>query len=210
MLRCGEVAVVSVKKYLLLLPVGLVGASIGLNFLVIGMFAWTYAELTEEVPIVVLEFTSQGMPQVHEARLTDALGNPLGVYPIYGDQWRIDAKFMKMKYWANLLGLESRYALDRLEGRYRSAAEQNTRKTQAHDLGEGAVIESVALYGWNPFLDTEYGSSAYKDIAENVQYVVLKTPTGLMVRENPLAVKPEEKANGDGGFFSGLFDGWGG
>ena len=62
-----------------------------------------------------------------------------------GDQWRIDAEFLKWKYWATLLGIDSQYRLDRLEGRYRTAAAQNTQPNLAHDSGRRQRSTVVSL-----------------------------------------------------------------
>ena len=76
-----------------------------------------------------------------------AIGCDERTFPVFGDQWRVDAEFLKWKYWALLLGLDSQYRLDRLEGRYRSAAEQNSQPNVAHDLSERTAVDLVALAG---------------------------------------------------------------
>ena len=99
-----------------------------------------------------------------------------------GDQWRVDAEFLKWKYWALLLGLDSQYRLDRLEGRYRSAAEQNSQPNVAHDLSERTAVDLVALAeslgSWNFLLDATYGSSTYQDIDVDNVYYVYRTHDG--------------------------------
>ena len=88
--------------------------------------------------------------------------------PVYGDQWRVDAEFLKWKYWALLLGLDSQYRLDRLEGRYRSVVDQNSQPKLAHDLRDETAVDVVSLAEglgrWNFLIDASYGSSTYQDI----------------------------------------------
>jgi hypothetical protein len=112
-----------------------------------------------------------------------------------GDQWRVDAEFLKWKYWALLLGLDSQYRLDRLEGRYRSVAEQNSQPNVAHDLSERTAVDVVALAeslgSWNFLLDATYGSSTYQDIDVANVYYVYRTQTGIITRHEPRPVLPQ-------------------
>ena len=106
-------------------------------------------------------------------------------YELYGDQWRVDARFVKMKYWANVLGMESRYVIERLQGRYLSIHDENTLPHIAHQLNGGG-ISYYMVFGLSPFVDAEYGASTYQDIDVSKRFHVYKTPTGIMVRSEPL------------------------
>jgi hypothetical protein len=110
---------------------------------------------------------------------------------VLGDQWRIDAQFLKWRYWATLFGLESQYRLERLEGRYRDVAEQNSKTTLAHALAEPSAIDigglSSRLGRLNFLADASYGSSTYHDVDTRNVYLVYKTPTGLLTRIRPRA-----------------------
>ena len=86
---------------------------------------YTYERLTAETLIAELRFDATGERQ-YLAHLRTGERCDERSFPVFGDQWRVDAEFLKWKYWALLLGLDSQYRLDRLEGRYRSAAEQNS------------------------------------------------------------------------------------
>jgi hypothetical protein len=115
------------------------------------------------------------------------------VLPLFGDQWRVDAEFLKWKYWAMLLGLDSQYRLDRLEGRYRTAADQNAAPKLAHDLGGGTTLDVVSvaesLGSWNFLIDASYGSSTYQDIDTDNVYYVYRTQTGIITRTKPRPVQ---------------------
>ena len=108
------------------------------------------------------------------------------IFAVYGDQWRVDAQFLKWHYWATLLGLESRYRLERFEGRYRDVTQQNSRQTLSHPLAEPAPIDIAALAErlgrLNFLVDTSYGSSTYHDIDPGLVYLVYKTPTAIITR----------------------------
>jgi hypothetical protein len=110
-------------------------------------------------------------------------------YELRGEQWRIDAQFLKWHYWATLLGLESQYRLERLEGRYRDVADQNSKPLLAHALAPPAAIDIGGLSGrlgrLNFLADATYGSSTYHDIDTASRYLVYKSPTGIFTRSGP-------------------------
>ena len=155
---------------------------------------YTYERLTAETLIAELRFDRSGERQyVAYLRTGDRCDER--TFPLFGDQWRVDAEFLKWKYWALLLGLDSQYRLDRLEGRYRSTAEQNSQPNVAHDLAERTAVDLVSLAGalgsWNFLLDATYGSSTYQDIDVDNVYYVYRTTTGIITRHEPRPVPPE-------------------
>jgi hypothetical protein len=165
--------------------------------LLLSATVYTYHRLTAETLIAELRFEATGERQyLAHLRTGDRCGER--VLPLFGDQWRVDAEFVKWKYWATLLGLDSQYRLDRLEGRYRSTAEQNTGARLAHELGNDTVLDVVgvaaALGSWNFLLDATYGSSTYQDIDVDNTYYVYRTATGIITRSELRA--PEIQGGG--------------
>ena len=104
-----------------------------LSIVLLTATVYTYERLTAETLIAELRFDATGDRQ-YLAHLRTGDRCDERAFPVFGDQWRVDAEFLKWKYWALLLGLDSQYRLDRLEGRYRSAAEQNSQPNVAHAL----------------------------------------------------------------------------
>jgi hypothetical protein len=152
------------------------------------LLAMTYNSLTKEELIATIVFDKENnQSQKYNAHLNNPNGSKIGDYIIYGDQWRIDAGFIKMEYWGNILGVDSKYTLNRFEGRYKNIDEENNKKHKAYQLEKHSLIDNFDF-----FFDTEYGSSVYKDIKLKTKYKVLKTQTGLMVREE-LREKKKEK-----------------
>src|SRR5688572_20324352 len=154
---------------------------------------YTYNTLTAETLIAELRFDQTGERQyVAHLRTGDRCGERQ--FPVLGDQWRVDAEFLKWKYWALLLGLDSQYRLDRLEGRYRTAAEQNSQPNVAHDLSERTAVDLVSLAeslgSWNFLLDATYGSSTYQDIDVANVYYVYRTQTGIITRHEARPAQP--------------------
>lgn len=158
---------------------------------------YTYERLTDETLIAELRFDRTGERR-YTARLRTGDRCAERTYPIMGDQFRVDAEFLKWKYWALLFGLDSQYRLDRLEGRYRTAAAQNSEPNVAHDLGEPSAIDFVEVAGalgtWNFLLDATYGSSTYEDIDVGRIYSIYRTTTGIITRSAP---RPAELAPGE-------------
>lgn len=168
-----------------------------LGALLVVLFAatvYTYHRLTAETLIAELRFEPTGERQ-YLAYLRTGDRCAERVLPVLGEQWRVDAEFLKWKYWALLFGLDSQYKLDRLEGRYRSVTEQNSQPNVAHDLGDGTALDVVgvasALGSWNFLLDASYGSSTYEDIDVANVYYVYRTTTGIITRFEPRAVQLE-------------------
>ncbi|HEX7235931.1 MAG TPA: hypothetical protein VF405_03145 [Gammaproteobacteria bacterium] len=159
---------------------------------------YTYHRLSGETLIAELRFDAAGDRQyVAHLRTGDRCEDRS--FPLYGDQWRVDAEFLKWKYWALLLGLDSQYRLDRLEGRYRSVDEQNSKPNLAHALSERTAVDVVSLAeslgSWNFLLDATYGSSTYQDIDVGNVYYVFRTTTGIITRHEPRPVQPANGAS---------------
>jgi hypothetical protein len=154
---------------------------------------YTYNRLTDETLIAELRFDATGDRQyLAHLRTGDRCEDRM--FALHGDQWRVDAEFLKWKYWALLLGLDSQYRLDRLEGRYRSVAEQNSQPNVAHQLSERTAVDLVSLAeslgSWNFLLDATYGSSTYHDIDVDNVYYVYRTTTGIITRHEPRPTQP--------------------
>ena len=124
----------------------LVGVALVLLIMLLSASIYTFNVFTGETLIAELRFDQTGDRQ-YLAHLRTGDRCDERTLPVLGDQWRIDAEFLKWKYWAMLVGLDSQYRLDRLEGRYRSAAEQNGAPNIAHDLGGDTAIDVVELAG---------------------------------------------------------------
>ena len=162
--------------------------AVTLFLLLIAASIYSFHQLTDETLIAEVRFDRVGAQSYTAHLLTGdfCTERQLGVL---GDQWRIDARFLKWHYWASLLGLDSQYRLERFEGRYRSINEQNARPSRAYAIGDETALDLVALAEGlgrlNFLVDATYGSSTYEDIATDRVYLVYKSPTGLFLRTRP-------------------------
>ncbi len=150
---------------------------------------YIYDRFNQETPVARLSFVKTGdfnyMAQLQQG---DFCGNRQ--FKVLGDQFQLDAGFVKWKGLAVLLGFEPRYRLDRLSGRYSSLNAQNSLETISHDLAPDVLFDFFdettpqGNQGW--LIDTRYGSSVYLTIDPSLQYQVFATEDGLIARSQPI------------------------
>lgn len=145
---------------------------------------YTYARLTYERPVASLGFR-QVDPQRFSVTLNTANGRH-AVFELAGDEWQLDARVLKWRGWGTLMGLDPRYRLERLSGRYRSVEQELDDQRTVISLGRerGLDIWSLAYShpGWVPLVDAKYGSATYMPMADGARYEVSMTRTGLIAR----------------------------
>ena len=160
-----------------------------LLFLVLGNL-YTYNRLTNDEPIAQLTFKQINSQEFDATlRLGDFCAE--NIYKIYGDEWRIDAQFLKWKSWATLFGANSMYRIDRLSGRYKSINDELTNKHSAHSLKKATTLNISDLakhyQGKISFVDTVYGSSAYEKMMPDILFTVFRTQSGILIRQNEVS-----------------------
>jgi hypothetical protein len=144
----------------------------------------TYSRLTHEQPVALLAFEKLG-----EQRYRATLIRPSGQVwklGLYGDEWQIDARILKWKGWAQLLGFDAHYRLERISGRYRDIDQERKAPRSVHPLGDEQGIDlwefAQARPHWLPFVDAIYGSAAYLPMADGAHYEVRLAQSGLVAR----------------------------
>jgi len=158
-----------------------------------------YRLLTHEVQVATIS-ARQLAPQQFAVRAdfpdgTHANGS------LRGDEWQLDARVIKWKERAVMLGAEPLYRVDRLSGRYRDAAQAQANTASLIDLGGDSVIDLWQLKRrfpqWLPWIDTEYGSAAYLPLLDGSSFVVNLSPLGgLVARPADSATAAKLKAAG--------------
>lgn len=153
-------------------------------FLSIGLNLYTYQRLTFEQPVATLGIHKIG-PQRFMVRL-DPAHQPARRFKLAGDQWQLDARVLKWTGIGTLLGLDARYRLQRLSGRYANALGTNRRLHTAYDLAKNPGLDLAWLAthdpGWIPLVDAVYGSATYLPMADGARYTVTLSRTGLLAR----------------------------
>jgi hypothetical protein len=175
-----------IKRVLLFPLVSLLFVA-GAVLLLVGSNLYTFHRLTDESPIAELRFRKTGS-QEYEATIAYGDFCHPEKHLLYGDQWRMDAQFLKWRSWANLLGFDSMYRVERLAGRYLDVQDENTRRHLSYELyPEGQLDLILILDSYNGRLspvDTLYGSSVYDVMQEDTLYRVYRTQSGLLVRKS--------------------------
>lgn len=147
----------------------------------------TYQRLTYETVIADVYVREIG-PQKFQLSLSysDA-DNDQHYYVLEGDQWQLDARVLKWKSWANLIGLDSFYQLDRLSGRYANVNHARTRKPSVHDLS----TQSQGLDIWKMkqlmrdkigFVDALFGQGVFMPMVDGSHFKVSIGQQGLITR----------------------------
>jgi hypothetical protein len=151
----------------------------------------TYLRLTYEQPVATLSFHALG-PQAFRVTLTDADG-VIRTAELRGDDWQLDARVLKWKGFATILGLDPLYRLERLEGRYRNTAQESHDYHSVLELSAGQGLDLWSLAqdhaAWLPWVDAGYGSATYLPMADGAQYSVSLSPTGLLARPSNAAAQ---------------------
>lgn len=178
-----------------------IGALVGL----LGLNIQTYHRLTYERPVATIELHQKG-PQLYDATVVEPAteSDPQGVthtYELHGDEWRMEARVLKWKPWANVLGLDAQYRLDRFSGRYTDTQQELSSERSAYDIrptrqsGVDLWPAARALSQYAPLVDTLYGSGAYMPMVDGGRYEVRITQNGLIARPTNEAAE-EASASG--------------
>ena len=112
------------------------------------------------------------------------------IYDIAGDEIYIDAHVLKWTPTLNRFGLHTSYRLDRIGGRYRTLAQENTARRTIYALSPPLLVDLVALRQRAPnvmseFLDAEYGSATFVPVTGPSDLEVRVSTSGLLVRPAP-------------------------
>ena len=164
----------------------------GLLLLALGAFSGTlalgmqgYRALTREVVAAHLSVQPIG-PQRFTSTFRFADGRR-ATYDIAGDEIYVDARILKWKPIANLLGLHTAYELDRVAGRYRDIQQERVAPRTLYALGLDRPVDLFGLrrrYTFlEPLLDAEYGSATYVAVTRPAELDLRVSITGLLMRE---------------------------
>jgi hypothetical protein len=158
--------------------------------LVISTNLRTYQRLSAEQPAGELQFTRIGNHQFNGV-LTRASGERAD-FALRGDEWQLDARLLKWTAFANLIGFDAAYRLDRISGRYTNIDDERTQPRTVYALNQSDRIDLWELLhryqGWMPWVDALYGSATYLPMADGARYDIRVSQSGLVARPlNPAA-----------------------
>lgn len=155
----------------------LVAAALTLNL-------FTYARLTHEQQAV--RVTTRQLAERRYVATVQAPREAPRHYELAGDEWQIDARVLKWRGVATVLGLDTSYRLERLAGRYSDLAAERAAPRTVYSLAPDAGLDLWLLVRrhprYVPLADALYGSAAYVPMAEGAEYDVTVSSSGLVVR----------------------------
>ena len=144
----------------------------------------TYQRLSFEQPAGELQLTRTG-PREFDAVLTYPSGEH-AKFALRGDEWQIDARVLKWHAFANLMGFDTAYRLDRISGRYTRIEDENSQMHTAYSLNPPQLIDPWDLvhryHSWIPWVDALYGSATYLPMADGALYEIKVSQSGLVAR----------------------------
>ncbi len=149
-----------------------------------GLNLQTYKRLTFERPVATISFAAvQDQTDQYVATLLLPEGQRME-HVVTGDEFILGARVITFKALSNLLGYDSVYRLDRLDGRYMDVERAN--ETNAVRLTENPGLDVHALAkehgGRFGVRDANFGSAVYNPMSDGLAYEVSITRTGLIAR----------------------------
>jgi hypothetical protein len=144
----------------------------------------TYQRLSFEQPAGELQLTRSG-----DRQFTAVLSYPNGErasFALRGDEWQVDARVLKWHAFANLIGFDAAYRLERLSGRYSRVEDEVTQPRTAFSLNPPQLIDPWDLVhryrSWVPWMDAVYGSATFLPMADGALYEIKVSQSGLIAR----------------------------
>lgn len=163
---------------------GLVIGCIAVFVLLAGINFLTYTRFTAEQPVATLSFRELS-PQHYAVTLVRHDGRTVHA-TLAGDAWELDARIIKWKGFATLIGFKPLYRLQRLSGRYTKIGDQLSLPPTAVALAKEPGISLWDLVhreaNWLPFVDAAYGTATYLPMSNDAVYRVSMSVTGLLAR----------------------------
>jgi hypothetical protein len=144
----------------------------------------TYARLTHEQQAA--HVTLRQLGERRFVATVQAPKEPARRYELAGDEWQIDARVLKWRGIATLIGFDTAYRLERLSGRYSDTFSERAAPRTVYALAPETGLDLWTLvrrhHRYLPLADALYGSAAYVPMAESAEYDVSVSASGLVVR----------------------------
>lgn len=148
-----------------------------------------YQRLTHERDIAILSVSklSDQSFEVMLRYLSEDTEGKSDTFTIKGDEWVLEARILKWLGWANLIGLDSYYQLDRIRGRYQNIEQEGNQLPTVYSLAD----ESRGINLWRlkqimksslPFLDAYYGQAVYLPLMDGARFTISINQSGLLAR----------------------------
>jgi hypothetical protein len=144
----------------------------------------TYQRLTYEQLAGELQLNRTGERQ-YNAVLTYPSGEH-DTFALRGDEWQVDARFLKWHALANLVGFDSAYRLERISGRYTKIEDERSEPRTVYAIQGPQRVDPWELvrryHGYIPWVDALYGNATYLPMADGALYEIKVSQSGLLAR----------------------------
>jgi hypothetical protein len=144
----------------------------------------TYQRLSFEQPAGELQLTRTG-----ELQFNAVLSYPSGEranFALRGDEWQADARVLKCHAFANLVGFDTAFRLERISGRYARIEDERAQARTVYSLNPPQRIDPWDLvhryHSWMPWMDALYGSATFLPMADGALYEIKVSQSGLIAR----------------------------
>lgn len=108
-------------------------------------------------------------------------------FDLAGDEIYVDARILKWKPLANVLGLHTAYELDRVAGRYHAIEQERSAARTVYSLGQDKPLDLFRLrqrYALlSTLLDAEYGSATFTPVTRPAELELRVSTSGLLLRD---------------------------
>ena len=162
----------------------------------IGLNLRTYQRLSFEQPAAELQLTRIG-----DRQYSGVVAYPTGeraAFELRGDEWQVDARMLKWTAFANLVGFDAAYRLERISGRYTNIDDERTKPRTVYELAGPGLMDAWDLvhryHRWVPWIDAMYGSATYLPMSDGALYEIKVSQSGLVAR--PLNQAAREAVSG--------------
>ncbi len=166
---------------------GMLGLSLLAVALTGGLLAYdisTYQEIPQEQPLFTFSVQAQS-PQRYQVTILE--GEIERQFLLDGDLWQLDARQLKWKGLADLIGLNSGYRLQTLNGRFLAIEQQELAQFTQVDLAHS--LYGIDFWAWLSSLQkdllivkTNALRVNYLPLADGAVYSVSLVPTGLLAK----------------------------
>ncbi|MEO6928596.1 MAG: hypothetical protein ABI190_05465 [Casimicrobiaceae bacterium] len=156
----------------------------GIAVVLVGGNLSTWSRMAAESPAAVLTFARTG-ERAYDADIALADGRHQRV-ALRGDEWQVDARILKWRPFASLLGFDTVFRLDRVSGRYADIDAERAGPRSVASLHPADQFDVWALVRAAqphlPWVDALYGSAVFLPMADGATFAVSMGPGGLVAR----------------------------
>lgn len=144
----------------------------------------SYRRLSFEQAAGELQFARTGEREFN-AVLTYPSGERAS-FALRGDEWQVDARVLKWSAFANVIGFDTAYRLERISGRYAHIEDERAQPRTVYALNPPQRIDPWDLAhryrSWLPWLDAIYGSATFLPMGDGALYEIKVSQSGLIAR----------------------------